>query len=461
MEGYDLIVIGAGPGGYVAAIRAAQLGLKTAIVERDYWGGVCLNVGCIPSKCLLEDTHLYHEVAHSGAARGVVAGNLSFDWAAMQARKARVVAQLTKGVDFLLRKNGVEQHFGEAAFANANTLKVCARDSQATLTAKHFVVAAGSRPAELRHIKVDGKRVISSTEALSLPEPPKRMCVIGAGAIGLELGSVYARLGTEVTIVEMLPQCLPGSDPDIARTLARELKKQGITLHTDTTVAAVGGRPGELSLTLEGKHAGMLEVDVVLLSVGRIPNSGGLGLDAAGVELDQRGFIRVDEDLRTTAAHIFAIGDVIGGKLLAHKASRQGEFVAELVAGHEPMRRWHVPAVVYTWPEAASVGLTAVEAEKEGFTPQDGSFLFRPNGRALAMNSISGFVKVVSDKDGGQLLGVHIIGPCAGELIHDAAVALQAEMTLKEYQSVLRAHPTLSEVVTEAALAVDGKPIHA
>jgi dihydrolipoamide dehydrogenase len=461
MEGYDLIVIGAGPGGYVAAIRAAQLGLKTAIVEREHWGGVCLNVGCIPSKCLLEDSHLYHEVAHSGASRGIVAENLSYDWPAMQARKDKVVSQLTKGVEFLLKKNRVDMYFGEACFTDANALAVRGEEAEIPLAAKHFIIATGSRSAELPHIKVDGRRILSSTEALSLPQPPARLCVIGAGAIGLELGSVYARLGTKVTAVEMLPQCLPGSDPEIAATLAREMKKQGITLLTDTMVAALEHKSEGLSLTLEGKSAGSLEADVVLLSVGRLPNAGGLGLNVVGVELSKHDFICVDDEFRTAVPHIFAIGDLIGGKLLAHKASREGEFVAELIAGHEPVRHWHVPAVVYTSPEAASVGLTAAEAEADGFKPQEGSFMFRPNGRALAMNSISGFVKVVADAESGKLLGVHIIGPAAGELIHDAAVALQAGMTLKQYQSVLRAHPTLSEVITEAALAVDGKPIHA
>lgn len=461
MQEYDLVVIGAGPGGYVAAIRAGQLGLKTAIVEKRYWGGVCLNIGCIPSKCLLEDTHLFYELQHSGGARGVKADVIAYDWAVIQARKDAVVKQLTGGVEMLLKKQGVEKYVGIASFIDSGSIKVTAEDgSETTLVAKNFLIATGSESADLPHIKADGRIVITSTEALSLSEIPKTMAVIGAGAIGLELGSVYSRLGTEVTVIELMPQVLPGADREMADMLAREMKKGGMKIHVDSKVAALelGGEGAKLSV--EGKFTGEIEAEKVLLAVGRKPVTNELGLQAAGVELSNRGFIVVDDGFRTNVPNICAIGDVIGGMLLAHKASHEGIAAAEAIAGAGLPARHAVPSIVYTAPELASIGLTAAQAQEAGKQVKEGKSFFRGNGRAMAMNAIAGMVKVVADAETDALLGVHILGPSAGELIHDSAVALAAYMKLGEYQRVMRGHPTLSEAITEAALAADKRAIH-
>jgi dihydrolipoamide dehydrogenase len=461
VEEYDLIVIGAGPGGYVAAIRAGQLGLKTVIVEKRYWGGVCLNIGCIPSKCLLEDTHLFYELQHSGSARGVKAENIVFDWAAIQARKDAVVKQLTGGVEMLLKKQGVEKHVGTASFIDSNSIKVVAENgSEVMLSAKSILIATGSESADLPHIKADGRIVITSTETLSLPEVPATMAVIGAGAIGLELGSVYLRLGAEVTIIELMPQVLPGIDKEMADMLARELKKSGMKIHVDSKVAALELAENGATLHVEGRFTGEIEAEKVLLAVGRKPVTGGLGLQSAGVELSNRGFVLVDDRYRTNIPHIYAIGDVIGGMLLAHKASHEGIAAVEMIAGAGQAARHAVPGIVYTSPELASIGLTAVQAQESGIQTKEGKSYFRGNGRAMAMNAIAGMVKVVADAGTAELLGVHILGPSAGELIHDAAVALAAHMKLGDYQRVMRGHPTLSEAITEAALAADKRAIH-
>ncbi|OGK12148.1 MAG: dihydrolipoyl dehydrogenase [Candidatus Riflebacteria bacterium RBG_13_59_9] len=461
MQEYDLVVIGAGPGGYVAAIRAAQLGLRTAIAERKFWGGVCLNVGCIPSKCLLEDSHLYQEIAKHGSSRGITFDGLRPDWKAMQARKDKVVSQLTCGVDFLLKKNGVEQYFGEAQFLQPNVLAVASPEGERIeLGAQSFIVATGSASADLPDIKADGERVITSTEALSLPGIPESLAVIGAGAIGLEIGSVYARLGTKVTFVEIMDQCVPGMDKELAETLLREFKKERIPLHLESRVAALERAGERVRLKVEGKFNGEIEADRVLLSVGRRPVTDGLGLESIGVRRDERGFILVDESLRTSVPHIMAIGDVIGGPQLAHKASHEGLDAAEILAGLPRPPRRLVPLVVYTFPEAASVGLLAEQASAAGHEVKQGKFSFSANGRALAMNAPSGFVKVIADARTNELLGVHAIGPAAGELIHEAAVALAARMKLADYASVMRAHPTLAEAFGEAALSCDGRAIH-
>jgi dihydrolipoamide dehydrogenase len=461
VQEYDLIVIGAGPGGYVAAIRAGQLGLKTAIVEKRYWGGVCLNIGCIPSKCLLEDTHLFYELQHSGSARGVKAEGIAFDWATIQARKDAVVKQLTGGVEMLLKKQDVDKHVGTASFINNNSIKVTAEDgSEVILGAKSFLIATGSESADLPHIKADGRIVITSTEALSLPDIPMTMIVIGAGAIGLELGSVYSRLGADVTVIELMPQVLPGADREMADMLAREMKKCGMKIHVDSKVTSLELGEGSAKLQVEGKFTGEVEADIVLLAVGRKPVTDGLELKNAGVELSNRGFIPVDDGFRTNISTIYAIGDVIGGMLLAHKASHEGITAVEIIAGAAQPACQAVPGIVYTSPELASIGLTAAQAQESGRQIKEGKSFFRGNGRAMAMNAIAGMIKVVADAETDALLGVHILGPSAGELIHDAAVALAAHMKLGEYQRVMRGHPTLSEAITEAALAADKRAIH-
>ncbi len=458
---FDLIVIGAGPGGYVAAIRAAQLGLKTAIVEKQYWGGTCLNVGCIPSKCLLEDSHLFYEVKHSGKLRGIIAESLNYDWAVVQARKEAVVKQLTGGVNMLLSKNGVEKRFGTGSFLDESTLSVAGDGEEcARLSAKHFLIATGSVSAELPNIKPDGRIVITSTEALSLTKEPATLAIIGGGAIGLELGSVYARLGAKVTVIEIMPQIIPGADKELADTLARELKKEGMAIYVDSKVAALELADCSATLHVEGKHAGQVEAEKVLLAVGRKANTEGLGLQQAGVETCARGFVKVNENFCTNVPHIYAIGDVIGGMLLAHKASHDGIAAVEVIAGVRMPIRHLIPSVVYTAPELASVGLTSAQALEVGRLPKEGKFLFRANGRAMAMNAIAGTAKVVADAKTDELLGAHILGPAAGELIHDAAVALAAKMKLTDYQMVIRGHPTLSEVITEAAQSADKRAIH-
>jgi len=461
MERYDVAVIGAGPGGYVAAIRAAQLGLSVAIIERRYWGGVCLNVGCIPSKCLLEDTHLYYEVVKHGALRGVNATGVTHDWQAMQSRKEKVVHQLTRGVEVLLKKNGVALYFGDAQFKDERALGVSSADGQKSeIIADNFIIATGSRSATLPHIKPDGERVITSTEALSLPRIPKSLAVIGAGAIGLELGSVYARLGTEVCFVEIMPQALPGMDVELAKTLVRQLKKDKIAIHLESKVASLEISGEGVALSVEGKFTGTIDAELVLLSVGRAPVTDTLNLGAIGVETDRKGFIKVNDEYRTAVPNVMAIGDVIGGLMLAHKASHEGVAAAEVLAGFPHPKSRLVPAVVYTSPEVASIGLTEQQAAEKGHKVKTGRFFFGANGRAMAMNQAVGLVIVVADEDSDEMLGMHMVGPMAGELIHEAEVALAARMKLAEYQQLVRAHPTLAEAIGEAALDVNGHAIH-
>ena len=461
MERYDVAIIGGGPGGYVAAIRAAQLGLRVAIAERRYWGGVCLNVGCIPSKCLLEDTHLYAELVKNGASRGVVATDVTADWQAMQSRKAKVVQQLTRGVESLLKKKGVDMHFGQAQFKDENTLTITNLDGQSCeIVADSIIIATGSCSSTLPHIKPDGERVITSTEALSLPNVPKSLTVIGAGAIGLELGSVYARLGTNVCFIEIMPQALPGMDLELAKTLVRQLKKDKITVHLESKVTSLETFGAGVALSVEGKFTGTIESELVLLSVGRTPVTDTLNLDAIGVETTKRGFLEVGREFRTTVPNILAIGDVIGGSMLAHKASHEGIAAAEVVAGHpHPVQRL-VPAVVYTSPEVASIGLSEQQAVEKGHDVKVGKFFFGANGRAMAMNEAVGLVMVVADKESDEMLGVHMVGPMAGELIHEAAVALAARVKLTDYQQIVRAHPTLTEAIGEASLDANGRAIH-
>jgi len=461
MERYDVAIIGSGPGGYVAAIRAAQLGLSAVIIERQCWGGVCLNVGCIPSKCLLEDTHLYYELVKHGASRGVVAKDVTPDWPAMQLRKAKVVQQLTRGVEALLKRNGIAMHRGEAQFKDEKALTVTGEDGQRSeIIADSIIIASGSQSATLPHIKPDGERVITSTEALSLPSVPKSLAVIGAGAIGLELGSAYARLGTKVCFVEIMPQALPGMDIELANALVRQLKKERIAVHLESKVISLAASETGAVLSVEGKFTGTIESELVLLSVGRAPVTDALNLDAIGVKTDKRGFIEVDCEFRTAVPNVLAIGDVIGGLMLAHKASHEGIAAAEVLAGRSNSVSGLVPAVVYTSPEVASIGFTEQQAVEKGLKVKVGRFFFGANGRAMAMNAAVGHVIVVADEESDAMLGVHMVGPMAGELIHEAGAALAAGIKLADYQHLVRAHPTLSEAIGEAALDANGCAIH-
>ncbi len=457
-QSFDLIVIGAGPGGYTAAIRAAQLGMKTAIVEKDATlCGTCLNVGCIPSKALLESSEIYFEARNGLAAHGVHLAGVELDLAAMMSRKDDVVGQLTKGIAGLMKKNGITRLRGTATIAGPGQVLVAGPDP-ARLTATSILVATGSRVVELPHLPLDGRRVVSSTEALTLPAVPARMLVVGGGAIGLELGSVWNRLGTDVVVVELMDQIVPGADKQMARTLARILGKQGLDIRTQTSAAAADIGKDSVRVTLESKgpKAGTTteDFDVVLVAVGRRPNTEGLGCAKAGIELDERGRIRTDARFATSLAGVYAIGDVIAGPMLAHKAEEEGVACVEMLAG----RAGHVnyaaiPAVVYTDPELASVGLTEEQARGDGREIKVGSFPFMANGRAKAMGRTEGSVKVIADAATDMVLGIHILGPRASELVAEASLAMEFSASAEDIGRSVHAHPTLAEVLKEAALA--------
>ena len=463
METRDLIVVGAGPGGYVAAIRAAQLGLKVTLVEKDArLGGTCLNVGCIPSKALLESSEIFHAAGHSFANHGVDISGLSLDLDKMMARKDDVVVQLTDGIAGLMKKNKVAVATGTAELVAANRDRVTSGDDSKELEAKAIILATGSVPVELPFLPFDGERVIDSTSALALAQVPEHLIVIGAGAVGLELGSVWLRLGARVTVVEMMPQIAPFADKATANQLERALKAQGMNfaLKTTVTAAEVTAEGVTLSLTDGKGETSELTGDRVLVAVGRRPYTAGLGLDRVGIELD-RGRIPVDAELRTRVASIFAIGDVVRGPMLAHKAEEEGVAAAEIIAGKPGHVNLDlVPSVVYTHPELATVGIGDVEAKQRGLKVNVGRFLFRANGRAKAMANEDGMVKIVADASSDRILGVHIVGPAASELIAEAVVAMEFQASAEDLARTIHAHPTLSEAVKEAALAVDRRSIH-
>ncbi|MGB7405633.1 MAG: dihydrolipoyl dehydrogenase [Pacificimonas sp.] len=460
---YDLIVIGAGPGGYVAAIRAAQNGLKVACAEsRETLGGTCLNVGCIPSKALLHASEYYAE-ANSGALEkfGVKLGKVTLDWDAMLSEKEKAVAELTGGIEFLFKKNKVDWLKGHAKFTGANSVEVDGK----SYDADKFVIATGSSVTPLKGVEVDGKVVISSTEALSLPNVPKRMLIIGGGYIGLELGSVYARLGTKVTVVEYMPTITPGLDAEVTRAFAKILKKQGLEMKTSTKVTGVEVKGKTATVTVEpadGGDAETIETDVVLLSIGRVPNTDGLNLEAAGLATNDRGQVEVDERNRTKVEHIYAIGDVTTGPMLAHKAEDEGVAVADWAAGKTGyVNHAVIPAVVYTRPEVASVGKTEEELKDEGAAYVVGKFPFAANSRAKTNRDTDGFVKVLADKETDRVLGVHIISTMAGTMIGQAAQAMEFGASSEDIALTCHAHPTHSEALKEAAMDVEGSPIHA
>lgn len=446
----DLIVVGAGPGGYVAALRAAALGLAVTVVEREALGGVCLNTGCIPSKALLDSTEAYWEV-REGNTHGVVADGLRLDWTALQKRRARVVGRLTAGVGHLLQKAGVTVVSGVAQVPAPGKVVVAGEE----LAAAHILLATGSRPVELPHIPFDGERVISSTEALTLSEPPARLGVVGGGAIGLELGSVYARAGSAVKVYELLDRLVPNMDADIGAGLERALAKQGLEIHTSTAVAGAKAHAGGVTVRWRGPDGeGEDEFDQLLVAVGRRPWAGGIDLEALGVATDEAGFVVVDEGMRTSVPGIWAIGDLVPGPMLAHKASEEGVVAAAGVAGQSAAMEYKtVPWVVYTEPEAAGVGMTAAEAEATGMAVKVGQFPLAASGRALAMGRPEGFAKVVAAADGGEILGVHLLAPRASELIGEAGLALGFMGVAGDIGHLAHAHPSLSEALKEAALA--------
>jgi dihydrolipoamide dehydrogenase len=459
-EAFDVIVIGAGPGGYVCAIRAAQLGLKVACVEqRATLGGTCLNVGCIPSKALLQSSERFHEAQHGLAAHGVNVGQVSLDLARMQARKAEVVKANVSGVEFLFKKNKVTWLKGSGRIAAPGRVEV----DGTVYDTKHIVIATGSESVPLPGVEVDEKVIVTSTGGLELDTVPKHLVVIGGGYIGLELGSVWLRLGAQVTVVEFLDRTVPTMDGEIAKQFERILGKQGMKFRLGTKVTkALKGNDG-VTLTLEpakGGAASELKADVVLLAIGRRAYTDGLGLKEAGVATDERGRVKVG-NFATTVANIWAIGDVIAGPMLAHKAEEEGVALAEILAGqHGHVNYEAIPGVVYTWPEVASVGATEEELKARGVAYKAGKFPFTANGRARANGNTDGFVKILADATTDRILGAHIMGPDAGTLIAELVVGMEFKAAAEDIARTSHAHPSLNEAVKEAALAVDGRALH-
>ncbi len=462
---YDLIVIGSGPGGYVCAIRAAQLGLKTAIVEkRKTHGGTCLNIGCIPSKALLHASEVFEEVAHGLGKLGVIVGKPKLDLAAMMKHKDDTVAANVQGVAFLLKKNKVDAFFGTGSIPAAGKVEVTAEDgSKQVLETKNIVIATGSDVAQLPGVTIDEKIVVSSTGALELPKVPGKLIVVGAGVIGLELGSVWRRLGAEVTVVEYLDRILPGLDLETCKQFQRLLEKQGIKFMLGSKVTKVETTSKAAKVTVEpaaGGDASVLDADVVLVAIGRRPYTDGLGLEALGVAME-RGQIVIDNHFATNVPGIYAIGDVVRGPMLAHKAEDEGMAVAEILAGqHGHVNYEVIPGVVYTSPEIACVGATEEDLKAKGIAYKAGKFPFTANGRARAANHTDGFVKVLADATTDRVLGVHILGFGAGEMIAEAAVLMEFGGSSEDLARTCHAHPTMSEAVKEAALAVEKRAIH-
>jgi dihydrolipoamide dehydrogenase len=468
-EIFDLLIIGAGPGGYVAAIRAAQLGMKVAVVEkRDRLGGVCLNEGCIPSKALLDSSELFAQIRDKTAGHGISVGAPSIDVPKMIARKDDVVKKLTDGVAFLFKKNKVARFTGVGKLTGkkdgaAHVVEVSSADGTVTVLAERVLLATGSEAAALSFLPFDGKTVVSAREALSFDAVPKHLLIVGAGYIGLELGSVWRRLGAEVTVVEVLPKMLPSTDGQVADALMRSLKKQGFLFRMDTKVTGAKVADGKATVTVEaaGKSEEIV-CDKVLVAAGRKPLASGLGLKEAGVALDENGRVKVDANYGTSVPGIFAIGDLIPGPMLAHKAMEEGAVCVERMRGEPSVVEYdYCPGIVYTWPEAASVGKTEEQLKSGGIDYSVGRFNFMGNGRAKCMDETEGFVKILAAKDSGKILGFHIIGPRASDMIAEAVAVMTFEGTAQDLALTFHAHPTLAEAVKEAALDVEKRAIHA
>ncbi|MBL6645277.1 MAG: dihydrolipoyl dehydrogenase [Flavobacteriales bacterium] len=461
MDKYDLVVIGAGPGGYVAAIRGAQLGFKTALVEkRGTLGGTCLNVGCIPSKALLDSSEHYLKASKEFETHGIKVGGLDIDFPRMIARKQEVVDQTVAGVDYLMEKNGITVLQGMGAFVDAHTVEVTPADGAATqISADRILIATGSEPASLPFISIDGDRIITSTEALELPQLPKTMAIIGGGVIGLELGSVYARLGTEVHVIEYQDAIIPTMDRTMGKELQRSMKKIGVKFHLSHGVKEVTNAGDKAVVKADDKKGKEVtwEVDYCLVAVGRKPYTQGLGLDKVGLALDGRGRVEVDAHLRTAQPHVYAIGDVVKGAMLAHKAEEEGIYAVEHMAGQKPHIDHNlIPGVVYTWPEVAAVGRTEEQLKADGVAYKTGSFPFKASGRARASMDTDGVVKVLAHADTDEILGVHICGPRAADMIAEAVVAMEFRASAEDVARMSHAHPTFTEAIKEAALAATG-----
>jgi dihydrolipoamide dehydrogenase len=457
---YDLVVIGSGPGGYVCAIRAAQLGMKVAVVEKDkVLGGVCTNVGCIPSKALLESSELYHLAQHDFDAHGITASKVEFSLDKMMARKAKIVKSSNDGIAFLFKKNKVESHFGLGRVVKAGEVEVSGSEGKKTLQTKNIVLATGSVPVELPFLKFDEKKIVSSTGALALDSVPKHLIVVGGGVIGLELGSVWLRLGAEVTVIEFADRLCPAMDTQSMTFLQKSLTKQGMKFmfKTKVTGSTVKGKTVELEYeNMADNSKGQIAGDVALVSTGRKAFSDGLGIDELGVNKDKRGFVLVDAHFQTNVPGIYAIGDLIPGPMLAHKSEEEGVAVAEILAGQAGHVNYNtVPSVIYTFPEVASVGLTEEQCKEQNIEYSAGAFPFMANGRARALCFTEGQVKIIADKHTDRIIGGHIVGPRASELLGEIVVAMEFGGSAEDLARSFHAHPTLNEVIREAALAVD------
>lgn len=454
MEQFDLVVIGSGPGGYIAAIRAAQLGMKVAIIEKyKTLGGTCLNVGCIPSKAWLDSSERYHETIHSHANHGIEVGNVKLNVNKMSDRVAKVVEGITNGVAFLMKKNKITVFNGHGSFKDKNTVVV----GDKTISFKNAIIATGSKPSSLPGVTIDKERIISSTEALKLTEAPKHLIVIGAGVIGLELGSVFRRLGSKVTVVEFADSCIAAMDVDMGKEIQKVLKKDGMEFLLGHGVTSVIRNGNEVTVKAKNKSSNEeieLKGDYCLVAVGRRPYTDNLGLENAGIKVDERGRIPVNDHLETSEPHIFAIGDVVRGAMLAHKAEEEGVFVAEYMAGQKPHINYLlIPGVVYTWPEVAAVGYTEQELKQKGIEYKLGKFPFLALGRAVASAEKNGLIKVLADKKTDEILGVHMIGPRVADMIGEAVVAMEFRASAEDIGRISHAHPTYSEGFKEACLA--------
>ncbi len=467
MKTYDVVVIGSGPGGYVAAIRAAQLGKKTALIEKySTMGGTCLNVGCIPSKALLDSSHHYEDTLHHLEEHGIeVPKGVKLNIKKMMERKSSVVEQTTKGIAFLMNKNKIDTYQGLGSFEDKTHIKITPEKGDAeTIEAKYTIIATGSKPSNLPFIDLDKKRVITSTELLNLKEVPKHLLVIGGGVIGLELGQVYKRLGADVTVIEYMDRIIPTMDKDQSKELRKVLKKQGVKFALSHKVKAVENKGKEVLVKADDKKGKEVEFkgDYCLVSVGRRPYTDGLSLDKAGVKTNERGQVEVNEKLQTNVDNIYAIGDVIKGAMLAHKASEEGVFVAETMDGQKPHINYNlIPAVVYTWPEVASVGKTEDQLKDEKVEYKTGKFPMRALGRSRASGDIDGFVKILADKNTDEILGAHMIGARAADMIAELVVGMEYRASAEDIAIISHAHPTYTEAIKEAALdATEGRPIH-
>lgn len=458
MKEFDVVVIGSGPGGYVGAIRCAQLGMKVAIIERyKTLGGTCLNVGCIPSKAWLDSSEKYHELMHSFKDHGITTKGVDLDFPKMSERVKKVVSDVSGGVQFLMKKNKIEVFQGHGSFVDANTVEIKGEKETTQIKGKKIIIATGSKPSTLPGVTIDKERVITSTEALVLKELPKKLIVIGGGVIGLELSSVFRRLGSEVSVVEYADNIIGMMDIDLSKNLHKVLKRDGIEFYTGHGVTGVKVDKKKVTVTAKDKNTNkeiVLEGDYCLVAVGRRPYTDGLNLEKAGVKLDDRGRVETNHHLQTNVPHIYAIGDVVKGAMLAHKAEEEGVFVAEIMAGQKPHINYNlIPGVVYTWPEVSSVGATEDQLKKEGREYKVGSFPFKASGRARASNESDGLVKVLADKKTDEILGVHMIGPRAADMIGEAVVAMEFRASAEDIGIISHAHPTYSEALKEACLA--------